>query len=126
MKRVIIAVSMLAFAVTAAFVFTIVLTKNITSISADILHLSSVAQTATHEEICSEADSIISEWNKTQKFLKVISVHESLNAINQNILSLSDISANGNREQLYEKCREICAMLSVFSDDEKITAENIF
>ena len=126
MKRVIIAVSMLAFAVTAAFVFTFMLTDNINSISADISHLGEVSKTATAYEISTETDKIINRWNKTQKFLKVISVHESLNAINQNILSLGDISANGNREQLYEKCREICAMLSVFSDDEKITAENIF
>lgn len=126
MKRVIIAVSMLAFAVTAAFVFTFLLTKNITSISADIFHLGSVSQTATDEEISNEADYIISKWNKTQKFLKVITVHENLNAINQNILSLDDISADGNRKELYEKCREICIMLSVFADDERITGENIF
>ena len=126
MKRVIIALSMLIFAAASAFIFTMLLSRNITAISADVSRLGAVSQTATHDTIVNETDIIITKWNKTQKFLKVFTVHESLNEINRNILLLGEISADGNRERLYEKCREICIMLSVFQDDEKASAENIF
>lgn len=125
MKRVIIALSMLAFAITAAFVFTFLLTQNIASISADVSHLGSVSQSASDARIITETRDIITKWNKTQKILKIITVHENLNAINQSILSLNEISASGNRDLLCEKCREICIMLSVFVDDEKASGENI-
>ncbi len=126
MKRVIIALSMLAFAITAAFAFTFLLTQNIASISEDISHLGSVSQSASNEHITAETRDIIEKWNKTQKILKIITVHENLNTINQNILSLSKISESGNRDLLCEKCRDICIMLSVFVDDEKASAENVF
>ena len=126
MKRVIVALTMLAFAFTASFLFTDLLTKNIASISADVSHLKSVSESASNEEITAEAHSIIKKWSKTQKILKFITVHDTLNDINQNILSLKDISAEGNRELLCDKCNEICNMLSIFADDEKASGENVF
>lgn len=126
MKRVIVALSLLAFAIVSAFVFTFILTDNINSVSAEISHLGAVSQTASEKEIIDETRNIISKWNSTQKFLKVIAVHENLNEINKIINSLDDISLSGNRELLSEKCNEICVMLSVFENDERISVENIF
>lgn len=126
MKRVIVALSMLAFAVTVSFLFTFIMTENIAEISAEVSHLGTVSQTASDEEITAETNRIIEKWSKTQKFLKIITVHDSLNVINQNILSLKEISTDGNRELLCEKCNEICNMLSVFADDEKTSGENVF
>lgn len=126
MKRVIVALSLLAFAIVSAFVFTIILTDSINSVSADISHLGAVSLTASEKEIVDETRYIISKWNSTQKLLKIITVHENLNEINKNINSLDDISLTGNRELLCEKCNEICIMLSVFENDEIISAENIF
>lgn len=126
MKRVFVALSLLAFAIVSAFVFTFILTDNINSISDDVSHLGSVSQTASDNEIIKETQNIITRWNSTQKFLKIIAVHDNLNAISQNINALEEISASGNRELLCEKCNEICIMLSVFENDEKITLGNVF
>ncbi len=126
MKRVIVALSLLAFAVVSAFVFTKILIDNINSVSADVSHLGSVSQTASEKELVDETRAIISKWNNTQKFLKIISVHEDLNEINKSINSLDNISTAGNRELLCEKCNEIRIMLSIFESDERISVENIF
>ena len=126
MKRVIIALSMLIFAFTASFIFTDLLTNKISKISDDISHLEQVSASASPEEINAETQAIIEKWNKTQKFLKIITVHENLNVITENIRSLEDISAQGNRDLLGEKCREIRVMLSVFVNDEKTAFENVF
>lgn len=126
MKRVIVALSLLAFAVVSAFVLTKILIENINSVSADVSHLGSVSQTASDKEIIEETRDIIRKWNGTHRFLKLIAVHENLNEINKSINSLDDISAAGNRELLCEKCNEICVMLSIFEDDEKTTFGNVF
>ena len=126
MKRVIVALSMLAFAFASSFFFAYLLNKNISGFTAEVSHLASVSQTASIDEINTEAKQIIEKWNKTQKFLKIITVHENLNVLTENIRSLDGISASGNRDYLNEKCNEICIMLSVFADDEKSAGENVF
>lgn len=126
MKRVIVALSLLAFAVVSAFVFTKILIDNINSVSADVSHLGSVSQTASEKELIDETRAVIAKWNNAQKFLKIISVHENLTEINRTINSLDDISSSGNRELLCEKCNEIRVMLSIFESDERISVENIF
>lgn len=126
MKRVIIAFSMLSFAVLIAVFSAVILNKNIARISEDIKNLYTKADTVETTEITDEANEIITKWNKTEKVLKLITVSDKLSYLSESIHSLNHITQSGDKEKLKEKCQEISVMLNAFLSSEETAVENIF
>ncbi|MBR2869176.1 MAG: DUF4363 family protein [Clostridia bacterium] len=114
MKRVVIALVMLIFAV------------SITSWSAHILDnkidslINLISRTTSEDSI----DELIAEWESVKKFLKIITVHNTVDEIDIKFTALKGIINDKNEA---DKTRsELIFLLKLLAKSEKAAFENIF
>lgn len=125
MKRIIIAFAMLSFAITAAILCAVILDKNISELSTEINELYTKAEEENNDEIRITADKILDKWSKTEKFLKIVTMHDKINELSKSFLALKHFSQTQNIEEIKQTCAEISVMLNILLSSEKAELSNI-
>lgn len=125
MKRIIIAFAMLSFAITAAILCAVILDKNISELSTEIDKLYTKAEEENNAEIRITADKILDKWSKTEKFLKIVTMHDKINELSKSFLALKHFSQTQNIEEIKQTCAEISVMLNILLSSEEAELSNI-
>ncbi len=125
MKRIIIAFAMLSFAITAAILCAVILDKNISELSTEIDKLYTKAEEENNAEIRITADKILDKWSKTEKFLKIVTMHDKINELSKSFLALKHFSQTQNIEEIKQTCAEISVMLNILLSSEETELSNI-
>lgn len=125
MKRIIIAFAMLSFAITAAILCAVILDKNISELSTEIDKLYTKAEEENNAEIRIAADKILDKWSKTEKFLKIVTMHDKINELSKSFLALKHFSQTQNIEEIKQTCAEISVMLNILLSSEEAELSNI-
>ena len=125
MKRIIIAFAMLSFAITAAILCAVILDKNISELSTEIDKLYTKAEEENNAEIRITADNILDKWSKTEKFLKIVTMHDKINELSKSFLALKHFSQTQNIEEIKQTCAEISVMLNILLSSEEAELSNI-
>lgn len=125
MKRIIIAFAMLSFAITAAILCSVILDKNISELSTEIDKLYTKAEEENNTEIRITADKILDKWSKTEKFLKIVTMHDKINELSKSFLALKHFSQTQNIEEIKQTCAEISVMLNILLSSEETELSNI-
>lgn len=125
MKRIIIAFAMLSFAITAAILCAVILDKNISELSTEIDKLYTKAEEENNAEIRITADKIFDKWSKTEKFLKIVTMHDKINELSKSFLALKHFSQTQNIEEIKQTCAEISVMLNILLSSEEAELSNI-
>lgn len=116
MKRIIIAILMLIFAVSVSTVSAYFFDKRITELGNSI---EKIYNQPNKENI----SKIIYEWKSAKLFLKFVTVHETVNEIEICFASLEDSDSD---DSVREVCSEIKTLLKILDESEKASPENIF
>jgi hypothetical protein len=114
LKRVIIALVMLIFAISITTWSAHILDNKIASL------VNSINRTTNEDSI----DDLLAEWESAKKFFKIITVHNKVDEIDIKIIAFKGIINNRNEA---EKLRsEIIFLLKSLNKSEKASFENIF
>ena len=116
MKRVIIALLMLFFAVSVSFISSCCIDKYISEL---IYSTENLYDKPNNEKI----SKLIPDWERLKPFLKYISKHEEINEIDLLFIKLETAITD---ESIREICLEIEALLDNFKKSETASFENIF
>lgn len=125
MKRVIIAFALLSFAIAAAILCAVMLDKNISELSAEIDALYTKADELNNAELKESSERILNKWNKTEKFLKIVTVHNKINDLSKSFLSLKHFSETENIDEIKKTCSEISVMLRILLSSEETELSNL-
>ncbi len=116
MKRVVIAIIMLLFAISISSLNAYLINKKIISIenSVEIIY---------NKPDRKKIRQITDEWNNSKSFLKFVTVHEIVNDLD---ILFASLEIEENNESIKDLCNEIITTLNFLKNSEKLLPENIF
>ncbi len=126
MRRVMIAFFMLAAAVIGICIITVISDSKMKALDNQITELYNNAESYSEKEINSEINKLLTDWNKTQKFLKFFTVHEKILPLDENIRELEETAKSYDISEIKKQCARIKIILETVYTSEKPFAENIF
>ena len=125
MKRLIIAIVMMIFAVTVASITSITLNRNVKSIISDIQQFQDNLDIKNKQQTKIQTESILKKWFKTEKSLKFVVMQDKIAPLTEKFNHIKNLNSSDKKE-LIENLREITEMLEIFISTEKPVIENIF
>ncbi len=125
MKRLIIAIVMLIFAVTVASTASIILDKNVKSIITDIQDLQNSLDKNDIQQTKAQTEAILKKWIKAEKTLKLIAMQDKILPLTEKFNHLAN-SYSSDVNELNKNLKEISVMLEIFISTERAVFENIF
>lgn len=125
MKRLIIAIVMMIFAVTVASITSITLDRNVKSIISDIQQLQDNLDIKNKQQTKIQTESILKKWFKTEESLKFVVMQDKIAPLTEKFNHIKNLNSSDEKE-LIENLNEITEMLEIFISTEKPVIENIF
>ncbi len=116
MKRVVIAIVMLIFAVSISTLSAYLFDKKINQL---ITSVESIRLQPDSEKI----NDVITDWASAKSFFKFVTVHETVNEIE---ISFNSLKIATDDNSIKEICSEIIILLDILEKSESSSAENIF
>lgn len=126
MKRLVVALTLLAAAIFIAIWSGFVFRAELNSLSASIDRLVDISETASDKTLSEETEKVLAEWEEASKFLHSFVLHEGMDTIEQNITSLPMLITHSDRLTFRNKCIEAINQIENLLNSEKISIENIF
>lgn len=116
MKRIVIAIVMLIFAISVSTLSAYLFNMKVSEIG------NSVKSISIHpdKKIIGET---ISDWEDSKPFFKIVTVHESVNEIDG---CFSALERADDEKEIRDICSEIMILLKIMDESEKASTENIF
>ena len=116
MKRIIIAIVMLIFAICVSTLSAYFFDKKVTEFSNAV---ENIYNKPNKEKIA----ETVSDWQSAEAFFKFITVHETVNEIG---IAFASLERSDESNAVKEICSELITLLKILDDSEKASAENIF
>lgn len=125
MKRTVIAAFLLCCAIFVSIWSGAVFKSSLTKTSNELYRLTEISQTVSDEELLSETEKVLAEWNSTSKLLHTFVMHKEMDVLEQNITALPMTVKHLNRERFRINCIEAINQIKNLLDCAKINIENI-
>ena len=126
MRRVITAVVMLVLSIVGTALITIILNNRIETTDNQLLYLYENIDMMNDDEIRKHVFSLTENWNKTEKILKFVSVHDKIISITEAFTELDETVNYSDKNELKKLCAMIKIKIETLYVSEKPFAENIF
>ncbi len=126
MKRFIIALVLLAVAVSVSIGAQVIFFKKTDVLINSMNNLLTTVDTGNRKDIKENLDAVMKDYKKSEKILHVLLIHSSMDEIEININSLSEFLSVGDMESFRQSCTEALRQLENLQSASKLTVENIF
>lgn len=125
MKRIAAAVLLLSTAVAISVWAGQIFRTEMNALLFSLNSLIDTAQTGSEDELAKKTDEILLQWEKSSGILHLLVMHEGMDDVEENIISLPLILEHSDREEFKIKCIEAINQIENLLNAEKLDFENI-
>lgn len=126
MKRFVVAIVLLVFAISISVGSEIIFSKKTEVLIESMGELLHTVDTGDRKVIKEKLDTVMSNYERSEKILHVLLNHTSLDEIEININSLNEFLSADDMDSFRESCTQALRQLENLQGASKLTVENIF
>ncbi len=125
MKRIYIAIALLAVSITLSIVSHAVFERKISDLSDGLYKLLDLSETAELDTLKNETEKFNLLWEKSSGVLHILTIHTEMDGAEMCIISLKDLLDSGNMEEYKINCIDAISELKNLENSEKLSLNNI-
>ena len=125
MKRIIIALFLLTFAVSISVWSNISFEKNMKSFQVSIEKLIEYSEKSNDKKLEEETLKVVESWNGSSAFLHSLVAHEGMDELEKSITSLPLLIKHSDREEFRNECIRAVNQINNLIDSERLNIGNV-
>lgn len=126
MKRFVIALAMLSFALILSGTCFFILNKKIDQLHTQVGQVLALTETDDREALRKETEKLMHLWEKNTGIMHMLLMHRAMEEVELNILILQDQLQDEKPDNFRESCEKVKRQLENLKDSEKLSLRNVF
>lgn len=125
MKRLILSMSLVAFAILIAFVEVWYINYTAADTIDDISRITSLMELHEKEKALESTEKIIEKWETNSRYFNIFLLHEEIEAISENLEEINQAIKYDDRDRFFEVSAKTKKRLVIIKEDEFPLLDNV-